>query len=68
MDIPKIFDKSCRDVTLNKTDLNCLIYADDIVLLSETEEGLRNCLDLNPSSVSDSNCLEKLMVYNEKWL
>ena len=53
-DIPKIFDKSCRAVTLNKTELNCLMYADDIVLLSETEDGLRNCL-------------EKLMVYNEKW-
>ena len=30
------------------------MYADDIVLLSETEDELRNCL-------------EKLMAYNEKW-
>jgi len=35
---------SCRPVNLGSTKLSCLLYADDIVLLSETAEGLQNCL------------------------
>ena len=40
--------------TLNSLKLNCLLYADDIVLLSETAEGLQNSLD-------------KLSQYCKKW-
>ena len=44
-DLPEIFDQTCNPVTLNSLKLNCLLYADDIVLLSETAEGLQNSLD-----------------------
>ena len=44
-DLPEIFDQTCNPVTLNSLKLNCLLYTDDIVLLSETAEGLQNSLD-----------------------
>ena len=40
-----MFDRTCNPVTLNSLKLNCLLYADDIVLLSETAEELQNSLD-----------------------
>ena len=43
-DIPDIFDSNCHPVLLNSTKLNCLMYADDLVLLSESPEGLQQCL------------------------
>jgi len=53
-DIPTIFGSACKPVTLNETTLNCLLYADDLVLLSESAEGLQTCLD-------------ELHIYCEKW-
>jgi hypothetical protein len=44
-DLPEIFDQTCNPATLNSLKLNCLLYADDIVLLSETTEELQNSLD-----------------------
>ena len=52
-DLPHIFDKSCKPILLKDTHINCLMYADDIVILSETEEGLKNSLN-------------KLVICNEK--
>ena len=43
-DIPKIFDSSCEPVKLGSVKLNCLMYADDLVLLSSSEAGLQECL------------------------
>ena len=43
-DIPKIFDDSCKPVKLGSVKLNCLMYADDLVLLSSSEAGLQECL------------------------
>ena len=43
-DIPKIFDGSCEPVKLGSVKLNCLMYADDLVLLSSSEAGLQECL------------------------
>jgi hypothetical protein len=34
-DLPDIFDDSCHPVTLETLSLNCLMFADDILLLSE---------------------------------
>ena len=38
-DLPDIFNRSCTPVTLNDTELSCLLYADDLVLLSESKAG-----------------------------
>jgi hypothetical protein len=44
-DMPSIFDQSCDKVRLGNQDLSCLLYADDMVLLSHTKQGLQNCLN-----------------------
>ena len=44
-DIKSIFDESCDPCKIGNLDLNHLIYADDLVLLSETKLGLQHCLN-----------------------
>ena len=53
-DIPSLFTNSCAPVKLGETNLNCLLYADDLVLLSESEAGLQKCLT-------------KLKLYTKRW-
>lgn len=44
-DIPKLFDCSCAPVKWGDMDISCLMYADDIVILSESSQGLQNALN-----------------------
>ena len=44
-DLPSIFDNSCNPITLNGKKLGSLLYADDLVILSETADGLQTALD-----------------------
>ena len=44
-DIPKLFDESCDPVNLGSRKLSCLMYADDLVILSTSEAGLQVCLN-----------------------
>ena len=53
-DLPDIFSKCSNHVSLNKQRVDCLMYADDIVILSDTKEGLQERLNL-------------LHVYCSKW-
>ena len=54
-DIPGIFDQSCKPIHMSHSlKLSCLMYADDLVILSESPSGLQSCLD-------------KLETYTEKW-
>ena len=50
-DLPTIFNANCKPVELEKYSFNCLMYVDDVILLSETADGLQNCL----------KCLEKIL-------
>jgi hypothetical protein len=43
-DIPNIFDDSCSPVSLLTRKLHCLLYVNDLVLLSESPQGLQNSL------------------------
>ena len=43
--ICKVFDQSCSPVTINDRDLNCLLWADDLLLVSQTADGLQKCID-----------------------
>ena len=44
-DIFEIFDgKECCPINLYNKPINCLMYADDLLILSETEDGLTECL------------------------
>lgn len=53
-DIPDTFDNTCDPVNLNGRMLNCLLYADDLVLLSESAEGLQRAIN-------------KLQIYCDTW-
>lgn len=53
-DLPEQFDNSCYPVKLNNLKLNCLMYADDVILISENAQGLQNALN-------------KLQLYCEYW-
>ena len=53
-DLPDIFSDYCDPVNLNGVNLNCLMFADDLVLISESHTGLQNCLS-------------ELQKYCEKW-
>ena len=44
-DLPPIFDQTCSPASFGDLHLQCLLYADDLVLFSETEEGLQHSLD-----------------------
>ena len=45
-DLPeKLSEGSSDPVEINGSKINCLMWADDIILLSETPEGLQNCLN-----------------------
>ena len=39
------FDHSCSPVLLGQKHISCLLSADDLVLLSESQEGIQNCLN-----------------------
>jgi hypothetical protein len=41
----KIFENICDPITINNIKVSCLMYADDIVLISESAKGLQNCLN-----------------------
>ena len=44
-DLVDYFDVECDPVDLNGKSVSCLLYADDIVLLSQSAKGLRNLLN-----------------------
>ena len=44
-DFPDIFDSTCDPVTLKDSNLSCLMFADDVVLMSESSQGLQHCLN-----------------------
>ena len=52
-DSPGYFNNACKPIILNNGQINCLMYADYVLLLSESKEGL-------------SECLDKLFTYNKK--
>ena len=43
--LPDIFDKSCDPVKLGNLDVNSLLWADDLVILSSSEAGLQKSID-----------------------
>ena len=44
-DLPEIFNKNCSPVKIHDIETSCLLYADDLVILSTTELGLQKALD-----------------------
>jgi hypothetical protein len=44
-DIPQIFDKTSMPVHFGDMSINCMLYADDLIILSETLEGLQHSMN-----------------------
>ena len=54
-DLNELFDKTfCQPAKIKNLTLNNLLYAGDLVLVSETSSGMQNCLD-------------RLQEYCDKW-
>ena len=53
-DLHEIFDTTCHPVSLNDLEFNTLSWADDLLIVSTSPEGLQNCLN-------------KLQSYCYKW-
>ena len=43
--ICSIFDQTCDPAQLNNKDINCLLWADDLLLMSKTPRGLQNSIN-----------------------
>ena len=43
--ITEIFDETCDPLKINNKALNCLLWADDLLLVSSSQLGLQNCLN-----------------------
>ena len=44
-DIPNIFNEFCDSVEIGNLHINCMMYADDLLILSETNSGLQHAMD-----------------------
>lgn len=44
-DIKEVFDNTCEPITLQDIKINHFLYADDLVLVSHSANGLQNSLD-----------------------
>ena len=69
-DLPSYFDASCDPVTINKTQIHYLMYADDVVLLSTTEKGIQSCVDKLSKFAKDwkmtiNTNITKMLVFNK---
>ena len=43
-DIPKLFDSSCAPASFGNIAIKCLMYADDLIVISESYSGLQNAM------------------------
>ena len=71
--ISNVFDETCAPVKINNLSLNCILWADDLLIISQTSEGLQNSLN-KMKNYYDSLGLEvnikktKIMIFNKKGL
>ena len=68
--LPNCFDESCMPVLLGKHRINCLLYVDDLVVLSESASGLQKCLYVVSNfcstwSLNINYNKSKVMVFNK---
>ena len=64
-----IFEENCAPLSLMDVKLNHLLYADDLILLSRSPEGLQNCLNALGSYCNDWDLTvsikkSKTMIFN----
>ena len=69
--ICNIFDQYCSPVKINNVNINCLLWADDLLLVSETAEGLQNCINKMSTFYEGLNLKvnikkTKVMIFNKR--
>ena len=68
-DINEIFDvRFCHPVSLGNIKLSNLLYADDLILISETKTGLQSCLDQSASITARSGNSWSTIKRQKSWL
>ena len=71
--LPSIFDLSCDPVSILDEKMSCLLWADDLLIMSRSASGLQNAID-KTKSFYDSLRLEvnqkksKVMIFNGRGL
>ena len=61
--LPDIFDETCDPAKLGKDDLSSLFWADDLVILSCTAQGLQNAIDKTVSFYNDHGYLKLIKIF-----
>ena len=69
--ITTIFDKSCDPVTVDGEDLSCLLWADDLVLLSSSPVGLQTAINKTQEFYDDiglkmNTKKTKVLIFNSR--
>ena len=69
--ICEVFDQSCCPVTVNNRKINSLLWADDLLLISESPKGLQNCINKMESFYTDLGLQinikkTKIIVFNKR--
>ena len=69
-DVENIFDDECEPICFQNEKINHFLYADDLVIVSHSTEGLQRCLDKlscfsNDKHLTISNEKSKTMVFNQ---
>ena len=72
-DLPLIFDQSCDPVTIENENVNCLLWADDLLILSRSPQGLQNSISKTNTFYKDlgleiNQSKTKVMVFNGRGL
>ena len=68
-DINNIFDDSCDPIDIQNEKFSHFLYADDLVIISESKIGLQNCLDkahyfAKSKGLTISEKKSKIMIFN----
>jgi hypothetical protein len=69
-DMVKIVDVTCDPTLIDNKIISCLMYADDVILISESANGLQNCLNkLSDYCETWNLCINidktKVMIFNK---
>ena len=69
----KLFEGSCDPVEINNKELNCLSWADDLLLVSTTKNGLQNALNRSAEyyelhGLTINHEKTKIIIFNKRGL
>ena len=68
--ISEVFDQSCDPVVINNTNQSCLLWSDDLFVVSQTAEGLQNAINKVVAIYASlglqcNNTKTKILIFNK---